>query len=265
MLEVKGKNVLITGASSGIGAAMAREFASLGARLYLLGRNVERLEQVAELCRADRAAGEASSVSCYQVDMESSVSVERFVSEVEGVAFDIIVLNAGISQRALCLDTDCAVDRKLMETNFFGPVTLVKALAPVIRDRRVSIAVTTSISGLFGFPLRSAYCASKHALFGFFESLQLENPRLRVTFLIPGRIQTAISRSAVLADGSAYDRMDPGQANGMPVDKCARIAVRAIRRGRRRKLIGGIELLMVYIKKWCPALFFKLAGKVSSV
>ena len=95
--------------------------------------------------------------------------------------------------------------------------------------------------------------------------MQLENPRLRVTFLIPGRIQTAISRSAVLADGSAYDRMDPGQANGMPVDKCARIAVRAIRRGRRRKLIGGIELLMVYIKKWCPALFFKLAGKVSSV
>lgn len=269
MMDVVGKRILLTGASSGIGAAMAKEFASLGAELYLLGRNAGRLEQVASECReafsARFGASESLSVHCFSVDMESTSSITEFASGVVGIHFDVIVLNAGISQRALCLDTSCEVDRKLMETNFFGPVTLIKALAPVIRDHRVSIAVTTSISGLFGFPLRSAYCASKHALFGFFESLQLENPLLRVTFLIPGRIQTPISRSAMLADGRTYDKMDPGQDGGMPVDKCARIAVRAIRRGRRRKLIGGIELIMVYIKKWCPALFFRLAGKVSSV
>jgi len=262
MIDFAGKNVLITGASSGIGAALAREFASRGARLYLAARNEERLAEVSSECRALGASAEVLTV-----DMASEASIDTCAADLTaaGVLLDVIVLNAGISQRALTFETGTEVDRKVMETNFFGPVRLVKQLASQIKgERRVSLAVTTSISGLFGFPLRSAYCASKHALFGFFESLELENPNVRVTFLIPGRINTPISRSAMLGDGSAYAAMDPGQANGMDVDKCARIAVRAISRGRHRKLIGGVELIMVYIKKWCPWLFFKLAGKVSA-
>ena len=261
-IDFAGRNVLVTGASSGIGAAMAKEFASRGAVLYLAARNAERLAGVCAACEALGAKAEALTV-----DMASEESVDALAAEFgkRGVLLDVIVLNAGISQRALTFETATDVDRKVMETNFFGPVRLVKQLAGQIRgERPVSLAVTTSISGLFGFPLRSAYCASKHALFGFFESLELENPNVRVTFLIPGRINTPISRSAVLGDGSAYAEMDPGQANGMDVDKCARIAVKAISKGTRRKLIGGIELIMVYIKKWCPWLFFKLAGKVSA-
>ena len=174
-------------------------------------------------------------------------------------------INAGISQRALTFDTDIAVDRKVMETNFFGPVLLTKMLASQIRGTRpVRLAVTTSISGLFGFPLRSAYCASKHALFGFFESLEIENPNVRVTFLIPGRINTPISKSALHGDGRSHDTMDQGQANGMDVDACAKVAVKAIARGRHRKLIGKGELIIVYIKKLCPWLFFKIAGRISA-
>ena len=194
-------------------------------------------------------------------------SINDFVATItnESISFDYILLNAGISQRAPALETDFAVDRKIMETNYFGPVYLIKKLFPIFPvGKQVRIAVTTSISGLFGFPLRSAYCASKHALFGFFESLELENQNIKVTFLIPGRINTPISKSAILGDGSTYAQMDSGQAEGMDVNKCARIALRAILRGKRRKLIGGKELLMVYIKKYIPALFYLLARKISA-
>lgn len=262
MKSFKGSNILITGASSGIGAAMACEFASRGASLFLAARNTERLEEVRSRC-----ASLGAEAHVFSIDMASEPSVAAFAQTVarQGLLFDVIVLNAGISQRALTFDTDIAVDRKVMETNFFGPVLLTKMLASQIRgDRPVRLAVTTSISGLFGFPLRSAYCASKHALFGFFESLEIENPNVRVTFLIPGRINTPISRSALHGDGKSHDAMDQGQANGMDVKACARVAVRAIARGRHRKLIGRGELVMVYIKQLCPWLFFKIAGRISA-
>ncbi|MDD5951219.1 MAG: SDR family NAD(P)-dependent oxidoreductase [Bacteroidales bacterium] len=261
MIDFKDKNILITGASSGIGAAMSRCIASMGGRLFLAARSVDKLEDVRKECIALGANAET-----FCVDMASMDSIDAFVRTVQErrLLFDVIVLNAGISQRALTLETDFEVDRKVMETNFFGPVYLTKKLRDQLVGRPLSLAVTTSISGLFGFPLRSAYCASKHALFGFFESLEAENPNVRVTFLIPGRINTPISKSAVLKDGSSYAKMDKGQANGMDVDKCARIAVRAIARRKHRKLIGGFELTMVYIKKWCPWLYYKLAGRISA-
>lgn len=262
MIDFKDKNVLITGASSGIGAAMACRFAGLGAHLFLAARSKDKLDDVCRQCVALGTTAES-----FSVDMASQASLDAFVDDVQGrgLKFDVIVLNAGISQRALTLETDFEVDRRIMETNFFGPVYLTKKLASQLQDGRdVSIAVTTSISGLFGFPLRSAYCASKHALFGFFESLDVENPHISVTFLIPGRINTPISKSAILGDGSSYAKMDSGQANGMDVDKCAKVAVKAIAKRKHRKLIGGVELVMVYIKKWCPWLFFKLAGRISA-
>lgn len=262
MKSFKGSKILITGASSGIGAALACEFATRGASLYLAARNIARLEEVKSRCESLGAQAQV-----FSVDMASETSIEAFASDVtqRGLLFDVIVLNAGISQRALTFDTDIAVDRKVMETNFFGPVFLTKMLASQIRGSRpVRLAVTTSISGLFGFPLRSAYCASKHALFGFFESLEIENPNVRVTFLIPGRINTPISKSALHGDGRSHDAMDHGQANGMDAAACAKVAVRAVARGRHRKLIGRGELIMVYIKKLCPWLFFKIAGRISA-
>ena len=262
MIDFKDKNILLTGASSGIGAAMSLRFAALGGRLFLVARSVDKLEEVKKECIALGAYAET-----FCVDMASMESIDAFAQTVQdrSLLFDVIVLNAGISQRALTLETDFEVDRKIMETNFFGPVYLTKKLrSQILGTRPLSLAVTTSISGLFGFPLRSAYCASKHALFGFFESLELENPNVRVTFLIPGRINTPISKSAVLKDGSNYAKMDKGQANGMDVDKCARVAVKAIAKRKHRKLIGGIELTMVYIKKWCPWLYYKLAGRISA-
>jgi short-subunit dehydrogenase len=261
------KTILITGASSGIGEAMAYLLAEVGTQLVLTGRNKERLQAVEEKCRALHATASGFSVRSFIVDFSDTTAIDRFVAELTKIesVFDCIILNAGVSQRALTLETDFSVDRQIMETNYFAPVYLTKTLHANARlNKPLRIAVTSSISGLFGFSLRSAYCASKHALFGFFESLELENDDIRVTFLIPGRIRTPISQNAVLGDGSAYAKMDGGQANGMDVAQCARIALRAIAKGKHRKLIGGKELLMVYIKRWIPPLFYKLARNISA-
>lgn len=262
MTDFRGKNVLVTGASSGIGAALSRRFALQGANVFLAARNLERLEEVRLFCESQGVTARS-----FVVDFSNEESITDFASEVlsEGLLFDCIVLNAGISQRAKAFDTDFSVDRQIMETNFFGPVLLTKKLEPMLRgERKVHMAVTTSISGLFGFPLRTAYCASKHALFGWFEALEIENQNITMTFLIPGRINTPISKSAIHGDGSVHGTMDAGQANGMDVDKCAEVAFRAIARGRHRKLIGGFELVMVYIRKYIPALFFKIAPRISA-
>ena len=258
------KNILITGASSGIGEAMAYQLSKTATKLFLTGRDIVRLSSVKDKCND---INNNVSVQTFSVDLSSTESIDIFVSEITGknITFDYLILNAGISQRALTLETDFSVDRKIMETNFFGPTYLIKKLSEMLlSQKKTHIAITSSISGLFGFPLRSAYCASKHALFGFFESLELENDNIKVTFLIPGRINTPISKSAILGNGSSYSKMDGGQADGMDVDKCARIALRAIAKEKHRKLIGGKELLMVYIKKYIPSLFYKLARKISA-
>ena len=271
--KFENKNVLITGASSGIGEAIALLLAQAKAVLFLLDRNMEKLLHVCEKCNELQTSTLNVSIDsnpsgcktqAFHVDFTNASSIDNFVSACikNNISFDFIFLNAGISQRALTLDTDFEVDRKIMETNFFGPVYLIKQLTGVFKSGRpVHLAVTTSISGLFGFPLRSTYCASKHALMGFFESLELEYDFIKVTFLIPGRINTPISKSALLGDGSTYSQMDNGQADGMDVNKCAQIAIKAVAKGKRRKLIGGKELIMVYIKKFIPPLFYLLAKK----
>ena len=119
-------------------------------------------------------------------------------------------------------------------------------------------------SGLFGFPQRSAYCAAKHALKGFFEAVQLEND-MKVTLLFPGRINTPISLNALEGNGKAHGKMDPGQANGMDVDVCARKCVRGIVKGHRQVRVGGKEMISCFLYKWLPGLFFRLIGKVSAV
>ena len=262
MVIFKNKTVLITGGGSGIGEAIAYQFAKRGTNVIITGRREDRIRSVAEKCN------QLGVRSYYkQLDLEKTESIEAlaaFIHE-ENIGLDIMVLNAGVSQRAMTLDTDISVDRKLMEVNYFGGIYLVKLLKDILlASDSFHIAVTSSISGLFGFPLRSAYCASKRALFGFYESLNLEYPHIKVTFLIPGRIKTEISKSAVLANGEAFNQMDPGQANGMDVNKCAKVAIKAIAHEKHKKLIGGKELLMAYFYKFWPWLFYKMARKVSA-
>lgn len=262
MVVFKGKTVLITGAGSGIGEAIAYQFAKRGSDVIITGLGMDSLNTVKDNCEKYGVKGYS-----FEINLQNHDTLDALVDYIHnlGLKPDFFVFNAGISQRALTLDSDFSTDTKLMDINFFGAVYLTKKFKDLLLSAdRTHIAVTTSISGLFGFPLRSAYCASKHALFGFFESLELEYPNIAVTFLIPGRINTQISKSAITSSGEAYAKMDPGQAKGMDVNKCAKIALRAISREKHKKLIGKEELLMAYFYKFIPCLFYKLAKNISA-
>lgn len=257
------QSIWITGASSGIGAACARNYACQGARLVLTSSSSDRLEEVAEKCRA---AG-AESVFVLPYDFSNTDHINELVSkawELTG-GIDIVLLNAGISQRTNVEDTSMEMVRKIMEINYFAPVAIAKELLPYMVARGGGkMAVTTSIAGRFGFPLRCGYSSSKFALYGFFETLQAEyyNSGIKVTMVCPGRVCTNISRYALDKGGKPHGELDPGQANGMSADKAAKIIVKAIRKSRKEVQVGGKELLMVYIKRFFPDLCAMISRKI---
>ena len=142
---------------------------------------------------------------------------------------------------------------------------MAQVVLPLMLERGGGhIAVTTSIAGRFGFPLRSAYSSSKFALYGFFETLQAEyyDRGIRVTLVCPGRVRTNISLYALDKGGKPHGQMDPGQAGGISPDRAARRIVKAIRRGRREVLVGAGELVMVWIKRFFPGLCARLARRI---
>ncbi|MBO6517213.1 MAG: SDR family oxidoreductase [Bacteroidia bacterium] len=256
------KTVWITGASSGIGEALALEYAKENANLILSARNEEELNRVAKECTTG-----TNKVIVAPLDLAKSESFTSLVSSLRKQIdrIDILINNGGISQRSLVSETPLEVDRKLFEINYFGTVALTKAVLPwMIETGGGNITAISSISGKFGFPLRSAYSATKHALFGFFETLGLEqvNNNIHTTIICPGRIQTNISTRALDKEGNATNEMDKGLADGMPASKCAKKIVRAIQKNKREAWVGGKEILMVYIRKYFPRLFWKIAPNI---
>ncbi|TGE13479.1 SDR family oxidoreductase [Hymenobacter elongatus] len=248
--------IWITGASAGIGEALAQEFARAGARLVLSARNVAALQRVAIACAP-------AQVLVLPLDLTKA---ESFPSCVEQVLarygrIDVLVNNGGISQRSLALETSLDVHRRLMEVNYFGTVALTQAVLPqLIRQQRGQIVVVSSLVGLFGSPYRSAYAASKHALHGFFDSLRAElwQTGISVTLICPGFIRTGVSINALTADGSPQGTMDAATDQGLCPEKLAHAAVRAIAQRRREVYIGGRETLGVYVKRFVPGLFSRL-------
>ena len=259
MRSYHNKVVWITGASSGIGEAMAREFANQGAILVLAARNVEKLNQLRD------TLPNAEIHTVVSLDLTDLSNVDTVVSSVidQVGRVDVLVNNGGISQRSLVGETPIEVDRKIMEVNFFGAVGLTKALLPALRETHGQIIVISSISGKFGFFLRSAYAASKHALHGFFESLALEEEAhgIDVTIVCPGKINTPISISALNAQGERHNKMDHNLETGMSAEECARQIVRAARKNKPEVLIGNKEILAVYLKRFVPSIFRKIIRK----
>lgn len=259
MRSYHNKVVWITGASSGIGEAMAREFANQGAILVLAARNVQKLNQIKD------SLPNAEVHTVISLDLTDLSNVDALVSSVidQVGRVDVLVNNGGISQRSLVGETPLEVDRKIMEVNFFGAVGLTKALLPTLRASAGQIIVISSISGKFGFFLRSAYAASKHALHGFFESLALEEAShgITVTMVCPGKINTPISMSALNAQGETHNEMDHNQETGMPAKVCARQIVRAASKNKPEVLIGNKEIIAVYLKRFVPCIFRRVIAK----
>lgn|SRR5690554_766663 len=258
------KTIWITGASSGIGEASAYQFAKEKARLILTSTREDKLTEVQQKCIR---LGAQCQVLPYDLsDLENIDKLTDKAVETFG-NIDIAFLNAGISQRSKTLETSFAVDEKIMAVNFFAPVKITKRLLPkMIENGGGTIAVTSSISGKFGFPLRSSYSSSKFAVYGFFETLHAEyyKDNIRIVMVCPGRINTNISYNALEADGTKHAKMDSGQQNGMSAEKAAVKIVKAINNRKAEVLVGGKELIMVYIKRFCPSIARKLVRKISA-
>lgn len=262
MNDLKNKWVWITGASSGLGEAMAIEFARQGARLVLSSRRKEELERVKDKCVG------SSEVIIETMDVIEHDKMPKKVEKVLGLTghIDILINSAGISQRSLVKDTDFEVDKRIIDINFLGTVAISKALLPHFIDRNSGQFVAiSSVTGKLGTPLRSSYAASKHALHGFFDSLRAEMHKtgIDVTLICPGYIKTNISINAVTGDGSPQNKMDDKQAKGMLPNTFARKAVRGIAKRRREMYIGGTEILGIYIKRFFPGLLAKIITRVN--
>ncbi|HOY49787.1 MAG TPA: SDR family oxidoreductase [Flavobacteriales bacterium] len=254
----------ITGASSGIGEALALQLAKPNNALILSGRNEQALEKVRQAC-----SSHTTHVAVLPFDMLDLSAFPRLIDK--AISFfghvDVLVNNAGTSQRSLAIETSEAVERKLMELDYFAPVALSKALLPHFISRKSGhLVVVSSIAGKFGFALRSTYAAAKHALLGYFEALRLElkDIPIYVTVICPGRVKTNISFSAVKSDGSPHGVMDDGQRNGVSAEKCARAIDKAIQRKTPEILVGKAELIPVFLRRYCPPLFYFLIKRVKA-
>ena len=258
MKTLRQKTVWITGASSGIGEALAYEFAREGAKLVLSARRADELQRVKQATGLPDA-----DVLVLTLDLTETASLPAAVETVLKTfgAVDVLVQNAGISQRSLVHETSLDVDRRIFEVNYFGVVALTKAILPAMRARRSGhFVVISSVTGYVATPLRSAYAASKHAVRAFFDALRAENHDLglRVTVACPGYIRTDVSKNALHGDGSRHGRMDRNQERGMSPEACARHIVRAVKAEKLEVYPGGKEVFGIYLKRWLPGLVARL-------
>jgi short-subunit dehydrogenase len=263
MSGISGKVIWLTGASSGIGEALAYRLAKKGARLILSARRKEELERVKGNCLAKAQP----NVRVLPLDLELNHTLKLSAEAALQIFghIDILINNGGISQRSLVADTTVDVDRRLMEVNYFAPVTLTKSLIPhFIRKKGGHIVNISSLTGKFGTPYRSGYAASKHALHGFFDAVRAEHfkDNIRVTMICPGFIHTPITLSALTGDGSPLKKMDEAQYKGKSANWCAEKIIRAIEKNQEEVYIGGREVWGVYIKRYLPGIFSRLIRKV---
>jgi len=253
--------VWITGASSGIGEALAYAFARAGARLVLSARRAEELERVRRACLRPEAH------LVVPLDLTRSDTFPAIAADVlrRCGGIDILVNNGGVSQRGLAVETALAVERQIMEIDYFGTVALTKAVLPAMRARRRGhVVVVSSVMGYVGTPMRSSYAAAKHALHGYFDSLRAEVWRegIKVTIACPGYVRTAVSDNALTASGARQARTDRTQARGIAPERCAAAILRAVAHGREEVVVGGPEIWGIWLRRFFPRLFSRLARRL---
>jgi dehydrogenase/reductase SDR family protein 7B len=259
------KTILITGASSGIGEALALEWShQKNVTLILAARNREALEKV----RGECVANGAEVAVVVELDLSNGASIEKAVTEIYSKypQIDVVVHNGGISQRSFIKETTMDVYRRLMEVNFFGTVHLTKLLLPkMLAAKSGQFVVVTSVMGKIGTPFRSGYAASKHALHGFFDSLRAEVSRdgISVTMVCPGFVKTPLTLSALSADGSKYNKLDPFNNSGMDPAEFAKKMIAAVEAKKEEVYIGGArEVMGVYLKRFAPKLLSKAVANM---
>jgi dehydrogenase/reductase SDR family member 7B len=251
------KVVWITGASSGIGEALAVAWSREGARLVLSSRNAAELERVRAACEApERHVVLPLDLTKFETIQPAAEKVLRDLGRV-----DVVVHSGGASQRSLVAETDLATDRALMDLNYFGTVALTKAVLPSMLARRSGhIVPISSVVGYVSTPLRSAYSASKHALHGFFDSLRAEVAKdgIDITIVCPGYIRTKVSENALRGDGSRYGKIDPTHVNAMKPEDAAPRIIDGVAKRKAEVRVGGKETKAILLQRLFPRLVARM-------
>jgi short-subunit dehydrogenase len=263
MKKFEDQVVWITGASSGIGEALAYAFAKSGARVVLSARRAEALNRVANNCEAPKA-----NIFCLPIDLAQSAQAPNWVNQVVAQfgRVDVLINNAGIGQIGYAEDMTDAVERDIMEINYFGQVNLTRAVLPLMKARGSGkIVVISSILGKFGMAGLAAYAASKHAVQGYFESLRAEVQQhgMQVLIVSPGFIKTDVTKNSLLPDGRKYEKDSPAQEKGLPTAVFAQRFLRAVAGNRKHVYIGRMETWAPTFKFFFPGIFYWLIAKVA--
>ncbi len=253
------KVIWITGASSGLGRELAIALAEYNVYLVLSSRQVDKLVETQKLANL-------SPERCLIVPMDlTSIKEDQIKMIGDRILLkfgklDLLIHNASLSQRSLAHETIDEVDRKIMETNFFGPIKLTKFILPTLfQAEKPHIVIISSLGGKFGVPLRSTYCAAKHALHGFFEAMKLElKDRIKVSFFILGGVKTESAMHALNADGSVHNQLDLWHARNMPAEECALQIIKKIPSRKEEWVLGGVEKFGIWLKQNLPLVHQKI-------
>jgi len=258
----KNQIIWITGVSSGIGAAFARQLAKHGAQLILSGRKVDALEAVAAQC------GGAEKCLVLPFETTDYDALPALVEKAWGWRghIDCLINNAGISQRSLAIETQFPVYQKVVDVDLLAPIALTQLVLPKMVARKSGrLVFISSVAGKVGSPMRTAYSAAKHGLIGYADALRVETAALglQVHVIAPGSIKTDVSRNAILADGSRRGQSDEAIENGMDADKAAKRMLKAMTRGEREILIAkGVERHIAQLRRKSPNKLFDAMEKM---
>jgi short-subunit dehydrogenase len=253
---MKDKVVVITGASSGIGRALAYEFAARGARLVLAARRVERLEQIKNDLQHTDILTVRADVS---IEQDCQKLIEEAASHFGKI--DVLINNAGISMRALFADTEIGVLKKLMDVNFWGTVYCTKSALPYLLESKGTVVGVISIAGYVGLPGRTGYSASKYAIRGFLDALRIENLKtgLHVLVAAPGFTASEVREASLTKDGSSQGQTPRNESKMMSAEKCAWHIANAVKKRKREIILTFVEgKFTVFLGKIFPSLLDKL-------
>jgi short-subunit dehydrogenase len=254
-----GKTIVITGASDGIGAELARQMAAPGAKLALAARNAEKLERVAAQVR-ERGATAIAVPTDVGVEADCARLVERAAAELGGI--DVLVNNAGVSGHALFEEViDFGWYEDMMRVNFFGSLWCTRYALPHLRRAKGLVVGVSSLVGKQGVPGRTAYAASKFAMTGFFEALRIElaGTGVDVTMVYPGIVATDLRIVGYGADGKPRGKSGLDEKGAMPVEECARIIVDAAMKRKREVVMTAKAKVGLWIKMIAPGVVDNMA------
>ncbi|NRB84584.1 MAG: SDR family oxidoreductase [Winogradskyella sp.] len=256
-MKFENKVVWITGASSGIGKALAMELSKKDCQLILSSRREKELNNVRSQCV------KPENIKILTLDLADYTNMSSVVNKAisQFGPIDLLINNGGISQRSPIIETTIDVDKKLMEVDYLGTIGLSKAILPHFIERQSGhYVVVSSLMGKFSSPLRSAYCGAKHALHGFFDALRLEHEKdnIKVTMICPGFVNTNVARNALTGDGSQQGHQDEMTENGLDVNIFVKKMIKAIQKEKYEAYIGKFEKFGVFIKRLSPRMLHKL-------